>query len=95
MRLFTRRGHDWTERYWASSRQAPRQSFTLDGEAVVEAAEPRGAMSSAARVLVVRKAFTASEPLGRQSTGVDIVRIRSGRELILTRGIGRRWRLRC
>jgi bifunctional non-homologous end joining protein LigD len=38
VRLFTRRGHDWTERYPAIASAAAKiraQSFTLDGEAVV------------------------------------------------------------
>ena len=38
MRLFTRRGHDWTERYPAIAAVAGKvraKSFTLDGEAVV------------------------------------------------------------
>jgi bifunctional non-homologous end joining protein LigD len=38
MRLFTRRGHDWTDRYpviAAAAAKLPAKSFTLDGEAVV------------------------------------------------------------
>jgi bifunctional non-homologous end joining protein LigD len=38
VRLFTRRGHDWTERYPAIAGAAAKlraKSFTLDGEAVV------------------------------------------------------------
>jgi bifunctional non-homologous end joining protein LigD len=38
VRLFTRRGHDWTERYPAIAAAAAKlraKSFTLDGEAVV------------------------------------------------------------
>ena len=38
MRLFTRRGHDWTDRYPAIAAAAGRlraRSFTMDGEAVV------------------------------------------------------------
>jgi bifunctional non-homologous end joining protein LigD len=38
VRLFTRRGHDWTNRYPAIAGAAPKlraRSFTLDGEAVV------------------------------------------------------------
>jgi hypothetical protein len=38
VRLFTRRGHDWTDRYPAIARAAAKlraKSFTLDGEAVV------------------------------------------------------------
>jgi bifunctional non-homologous end joining protein LigD len=38
VRLFTRRGHDWTERYPAIAGAAFKlraQSFTMDGEAVV------------------------------------------------------------
>jgi len=37
-RLFTRRGHDWTERYPAITSAAAKlraKSFTVDGEAVV------------------------------------------------------------
>jgi ATP dependent DNA ligase domain len=40
VRLFTRRGHDWTERYPAVAAVAAKlraKSFTLDGEAVVPA----------------------------------------------------------
>jgi bifunctional non-homologous end joining protein LigD len=42
VRLFTRRGYDWTERYPAIASAAARmkaRSFTLDGEAVVAAAD--------------------------------------------------------
>jgi ATP-dependent DNA ligase len=38
VRLFTRRGHDWTDRYPAIAAAAAKmraKSFTLDGEAVV------------------------------------------------------------
>jgi bifunctional non-homologous end joining protein LigD len=38
VRLFTRRGHDWTDRYPAIANAATKlkaRSFTLDGEAVV------------------------------------------------------------
>jgi bifunctional non-homologous end joining protein LigD len=45
VRLFTRRGYDWTERYPAIARAAAKlraRSFTLDGEAVVWT---RGALS--------------------------------------------------
>ena len=38
MHLFTRRGHDWTERYPAIASAAAKlraKSFTIDGEAVV------------------------------------------------------------
>jgi len=52
MHLFTRRGHDWTDRYRAIAAAAatPRaKSFTLDGEAVVtgedDRALPIGAVS--------------------------------------------------
>jgi bifunctional non-homologous end joining protein LigD len=47
VRLFTRRGHDWTDRYPAIAataailRLSRARSFTLDGEAVVTGAEPR------------------------------------------------------
>jgi bifunctional non-homologous end joining protein LigD len=42
VRLFTRRGHDWTERYPAIAAAAAKlraRSFTLDGEAVVAGAD--------------------------------------------------------
>ena len=42
MRLFTRRGYDWTERYPAIAAAAAKlraKSFTLDGEAVVAGAD--------------------------------------------------------
>ena len=42
VRLFTRRGHDWTERYPAIASAAAKlraRSFTLDGEAVVTGAD--------------------------------------------------------
>jgi ATP dependent DNA ligase domain len=42
VRLFTRRGHDWTERYPAIAAAAAKlraKSFTLDGEAVVAGAD--------------------------------------------------------
>jgi bifunctional non-homologous end joining protein LigD len=42
VRLFTRRGHDWTERYPAIAAAAAKlraRSFTLDGEAVVGGAD--------------------------------------------------------
>jgi bifunctional non-homologous end joining protein LigD len=42
VRLFTRRGHDWTERYPAIAAAAAElraRSFTLDGEAVVAGAD--------------------------------------------------------
>ena len=38
VRLFTRRGYDWTERYpaiAAAAAKLPAKSFTIDGEAVV------------------------------------------------------------
>jgi ATP-dependent DNA ligase len=44
VRLFTRRGFDWTERYPAiAAAAACRQSFTLDGEAVVAGTRRRPA----------------------------------------------------
>ena len=42
VRLFTRRGHDWMERYPAIATAAgklPAKSFTMDGEAVVTGAD--------------------------------------------------------
>jgi bifunctional non-homologous end joining protein LigD len=42
VRLFTRRGHDWTDRYPAIAAAAAKlraRSFTLDGEAVVSGAD--------------------------------------------------------
>jgi bifunctional non-homologous end joining protein LigD len=42
VRLFTRRGYDWTERYPAIAAAAAKlkaRSFTLDGEAVVGGAD--------------------------------------------------------
>jgi ATP dependent DNA ligase domain len=42
VRLFTRRGHDWTDRYPAIAEAAAKlraKSFTLDGEAVVAGAD--------------------------------------------------------
>jgi bifunctional non-homologous end joining protein LigD len=60
VRLFTRRGYDWTPRYPAIARAAAKlgaRSFTLDGEAVVcssdgvavfDALHRRGAVSEAA-----------------------------------------------
>jgi hypothetical protein len=42
VRLFTRRGHDWTDRYPAIAAAAAKllvKSFTLDGEAVVTGAD--------------------------------------------------------
>jgi bifunctional non-homologous end joining protein LigD len=42
VRLFTRRGYDWTERYLAIASAAAKvraRSFTLDGEAVVAGAD--------------------------------------------------------
>jgi bifunctional non-homologous end joining protein LigD len=42
VRLFTRRGHDWTDRYPAIAAAAAKlraKSFTLDGEAVVAGAD--------------------------------------------------------
>jgi bifunctional non-homologous end joining protein LigD len=42
VRLFTRRGHDWTDRYPAVAAAAAKlraRSFTLDGEAVVSGAD--------------------------------------------------------
>jgi bifunctional non-homologous end joining protein LigD len=41
VRLFTRRGYDWTDRYPAIAAAAAKpkaRSFTLDGEAVVDGA---------------------------------------------------------
>jgi ATP-dependent DNA ligase len=44
VRLFTRRGFDWTERYPAiAAAAACRQSFTLDGEAVAAGTRRRPA----------------------------------------------------
>jgi bifunctional non-homologous end joining protein LigD len=45
VRLFTRRGHDWTDRYPAIAAAAEKlraRSFTLDGEAVVSGADGIG-----------------------------------------------------
>jgi hypothetical protein len=45
VRLFTRRGHDWTDRYLAIAAAAEKlraRSFTLDGEAVVSGADGIG-----------------------------------------------------
>ena len=42
LRLFTRRGHDWTDRYPAIASAAAKlraKSFTIDGEAVVAGAD--------------------------------------------------------
>jgi bifunctional non-homologous end joining protein LigD len=42
VQLFTRRGHDWTDRYPAIAAAATKlraKSFTLDGEAVVSGAD--------------------------------------------------------
>jgi bifunctional non-homologous end joining protein LigD len=42
VRLFTRRGHDWTDRYPAIAAAAAKlraKSFTVDGEAVVAGAD--------------------------------------------------------
>jgi ATP-dependent DNA ligase len=42
VRLFTRRGHDWTDRYPAIATAAaklPAKSFTMDGEVVVTGAD--------------------------------------------------------
>jgi bifunctional non-homologous end joining protein LigD len=42
VRLFTRRGHDWTDRYPAIASAAAKlraKSFTMDGEAVVTGAD--------------------------------------------------------
>ena len=42
VRLFTRRGHDWTDRYPAITSAAAKlraKSFTMDGEAVVTGAD--------------------------------------------------------
>jgi bifunctional non-homologous end joining protein LigD len=48
VRLFTRRGYDWTERYPAIARARLRaKSFTLNGEAVVAGADEQRRASDA------------------------------------------------
>ena len=65
VRLFTRRGHDWTERYPAIAAAAAKlraRSFTLDGEAVVcGAAKALAALSTGDVLLVTTKAGQASK----------------------------------
>jgi hypothetical protein len=58
VRLFTRRGYDWTDRYPALAAAATKlraKSFTLDGEAVVAGAD--GVAVRAATPLDALKAF--------------------------------------
>jgi bifunctional non-homologous end joining protein LigD len=60
VRLFTRRGYDWTERYPAIAAAAAKvraQSFTLDGEAVVCGADGIALFDAPDRHGTVREAI--------------------------------------
>jgi ATP-dependent DNA ligase len=81
VRLFTRRGHDWTDRYPAIAAAAAKlraKSFTFDGEAVVAGVDGV-AVFDALRVLLLDRGPPARRRLsaGPESAGHHATKTRN------------------
>jgi bifunctional non-homologous end joining protein LigD len=67
--LFTRRGHDWTDRYPAIASAAAKlraKSFTMDGEAVVTGADGVGVFDALHRRHKATARISARLPLAER-----------------------------